>query len=190
MKINKSDLWVLVIMVVVAALYRVIPNRPFGFAPQLALAFFSGAILRDRKVIAFALPLLSMIISDLLYQGLYKAGLSSIWGLYPGMWVDYAVYASVTVFGFFLKRITVLNVLLTALAAPTYFFLLSNFLTWTGINGYDMYPKTWGGLMTAYTAGLPFFKFSVLSTVLFSGVLFGSWYYINHRSVKPVVAAH
>ena len=190
MKINKSDIWTLVIMVIVAALYRVIPNRPFGFAPQLALAFFSGAILKDRKLFAFALPLLSMLISDLIYQGLYAAGVSSIWGFYPGMWVDYLAYASVTVFGFFLRRISVQNVLAVSLAAPVYFFLLSNFLTWTGMNGYDMYPKTWAGLMTAYAAGLPFFKYSVLSTVLFSAVLFGSWYYINHRSVKPVVAAH
>jgi hypothetical protein len=190
MKINKSDIWVLVMMVAVAALYRAIPSRPFGFAPQLALAFFSGAILRDRKVLAFALPLLSMFISDLLYQGLHSAGLSPIWGFYPGMWIDYAAYASVTVFGFFMKKINVLNVLLTALAAPTYFFLLSNFVTWTGLNGYDMYPKTFAGLIAAYTAGLPFYPYSVLSTVLFSGVLFGSWYYINHRSLKPAVVAH
>ncbi|AEV96818.1 hypothetical protein A4D02_29685 [Niastella koreensis] len=189
MKINKSDLWVLVIMVVVAALYRAIPGRPAGFAPQLALAFFSGAILRDRKLLAFTLPLLSLFISNIIYQALHNAGLSSIWGIYPGMWIDYAAYASVTVFGFFMKKINVMNVLLTAFAAPTYFFLLSNFLTWTGLNGYNMYPKTFIGLLDAYAAGLPFYPYSVLSTVLFSGVLFGSWYFVNHRSLTPVVAA-
>ena len=47
MKINKSIIWSLIVMVVVAALYRVIPGRPFGFEPQLALALFSGAIIKD-----------------------------------------------------------------------------------------------------------------------------------------------
>ena len=82
MKINKSIIWSLVVMVVVAALYRVIPGRPFGFEPQIALALFSGAIIKDKKL-AFVLPLLSMFISDVLYQVLYKAGVSSIYGFYP-----------------------------------------------------------------------------------------------------------
>jgi hypothetical protein len=188
MKINKSIIWSLVIMFVVAALYRVIPGRPLGFAPQLALALFSGAIIKDKRI-AFVLPLLSMFLSDLLYQGLYTAGLSANWGFYPGQWIDYLVYASVIVLGFLIKRINVLNVLLGSLAAPTYFFLVSNFLTWTGLNGYDMYPKTGAGLTSCYIAGLPFYEGSLISTVLFSALLFGGWYMIGRRAAKPAVAA-
>jgi len=188
MKINKSIIWSLVIMTVVAALYRVIPGRPFGFAPQWALALFSGAMVKDKKL-AFALPLLSMFISDLIYQLLYVAGLSSIYGFYPDQWINYLLFASVTVFGFFIKRASVVNVFLVSLAGPTYFFLVSNFLTWMGVGGYHMYPKTWEGLMSCYVAGLPFYKTSLIATVLFSALLFGSWYVINRRSAKPVVTA-
>jgi hypothetical protein len=188
MKVNKSILWSLVLMIVVAALYRVIPGRPYGFAPQLALALFSGAIIKDKRM-AFVLPLLSMFISDLIYQGLYSAGLSPIWGFYPGQWLDYLAYASVTVFGFFIKRMAIVNILLVSLAAPTYFFIVSNFLTWTGLNGYDMYPKTGAGLVQCYVAALPFYLNSLIGTVVFSGVLFASWHLISRRAEKPVVTA-
>jgi len=188
MKINKSIIWSLIVMVVVAALYRVIPGRPFGFEPQIALALFSGAVIKDRKL-AFVLPLLSMFISDVLYQILYKAGVSSIYGFYPDQWINYLLYASVVMFGFLIKRVRVINVLLVALAAPTYFFLVSNFLTWAGVGGYDMYPKTAAGLYTCYVAALPFYQMGLLSCVLFSAALFGGWYLINRRAQKPVVAA-
>jgi hypothetical protein len=188
MKINKSIIWSLVAMVVVAALYRVIPGRPFGFEPQVALAVFSGAIIKDKKL-AFVLPLLSMFISDVLYQVLYNAGLSSIYGFYPDQWVNYLLYASVVLFGFLIKRLRVINVLLVVLAAPTYFFLVSNFLTWAGVGGYEMYPKTAAGLVSCYVAALPFYKMGLISCLVFSFMLFGGWYFISRRAEKPVVAA-
>jgi hypothetical protein len=188
MKINKSIVWSLVVMVVVAALYRVIPGRPFGFEPQIALALFSGAVIKDKKL-AFVLPLLSMFISDVLYQLLYNAGLSDMRGFYPDQWVNYLLYASVVMFGFLIKKVRVLNVLLVSLAAPTYFFLVSNFLTWAGVGGYDMYPKTGAGLVSCYVAALPFYQMGLISCVLFSAVLFSGWYFINQRAQKPVVAA-
>jgi hypothetical protein len=120
---------------------------------------------------------------------LYISGLSSIYGFYPGQWINYLLFTSVTVFGFFIKRTTVTNVFLVSLAGPKYFFLISNFLVWMGVGGYNMYPKTWGGLMTCYAAGVPFYKTSLIATVLFSALLFGSWYFINRRSAKPAVAA-
>ena len=187
MKLNKSLLRTLLIMIVVAALYRVIPGRPFGFAPQWALALFGGAVIKDKRV-AFIMPVLSMFISDLLYQGLYAAGISPIAGFYQGQWINYLLFASVTFFGFLIKRVSVTNVIVMSVVAPTYFFLVSNFLTWAGVGEFVEYPKTWSGLMACYTIGLPFYKTSILATLVFSGVLFGSWYFISRRSSKELVA--
>jgi len=187
MKMNKSIIWSLVVMIVVAALYRIIPGRPFGFAPQWALAIFAGAIVKDKKL-AFLLPLTSMFLSDLLYQGLFTAGLSPIQGFYQSQWVNYLLFTSVTVFGFLIKKGTVTNIFLVSLAGPTYFFLVSNFLTWLGVGEFVEYPKNWAGLMECYTAGVPFYKNSLISTVIFSAVLFGSWYFISRRVAKPVSA--
>jgi hypothetical protein len=59
MKLNKTAIWYLIILIIAAAVYRVIPNRPFGFAPHIAMALFGGAVIKDRKW-AFALPLFSI----------------------------------------------------------------------------------------------------------------------------------
>lgn len=177
----------MVLMVIIASLYRIIPARPYGFAPQWALAIFGGAVIKDKKL-AFFMPVLSMFISDLLYQGLFAAGLSSIQGFYDGQWINYLLFASVTLFGFLIKRITVARVLAMSLIAPTYYFIVSNFLTWTGVGEFVEYPKTWDGLMACYTAAIPFYKGSLAATVLFSGILFGSWYFIIRRQRKAALA--
>ena len=183
MKENKSLIWSVVIMVVVASLYRAIPNRPFGFAPQLALAIFSGAVIKDKRY-AFLLPLISMFISDLLYQVLYMAGVTPIYGFYNGMLINYLLCASVTLFGLLIKKVRVTSILIASLAGPTFYFIVSNFLTWVGVGDYVEYDKTWNGLMQCYVAALPFYKNSLMGTLVFSTVLFGSWFLINRRAAK------
>ncbi|MBS1932618.1 MAG: hypothetical protein JST96_01365 [Bacteroidetes bacterium] len=187
MKLNKSFIWSLLLLTVIAALYRVIPNRPWGFAPQLAMALFAGAVIRDKKW-AVALPVLSMFVSDLLYQVLYAYHLTPISGFYKGQWINYILFASVVVVGFFVKKINVQNIFIASLIAPTYFFIVSNFLTWMGVGEFVEYPKTWGGLMSCYTLALPFYKMSIIATLVFSAVLFGSYYLIRKNSAKTVAA--
>ena len=188
MKSNKKLIWSLIVIVVVAAIYRVIPDRPMGFAPQLAIALFSGAMIQDKKL-AFLFPIVSMLLSDLLYEGLFAAGWAPYGGFYGGMWINYLLFASVTVFGMLIKKINVKNVVAFSLAGPTYFFLVSNFLTWAGVGDWIEYPKTWGGLMTCYAAGIPFYKGSLIATLGFSALFFGTWYLVGKKETKTVVAA-
>ena len=93
MKINKNTVWSLVLLVVIASLYRIIPNRPTGFAPQIAMALFAGSIIKDKKY-SFLLPLLSMFISDALYEVLYINGLTQIAGFYSGQYINYILFMS------------------------------------------------------------------------------------------------
>jgi hypothetical protein len=187
MKLNKSIIWSLVLLTIVAALYRIVPGRPYGFAPQFAMALFAGAIIKDKKW-ALIVPVLSMFISDLLYQVLFINHLSPIAGFYEGQWINYLLFASVTLFGFLIKKVTVQNVFIMSLIAPTYFFIVSNFLTWAGVGEFVTYPKTFSGLIACYTAGLPFYKMSLIATVVFSAIIFGSYYLIRRNAEKPVVA--
>src|SRR5258706_210449 len=124
MKITKSVILSLVLLTLVAALYRVFPNRPLGFAPQYAMAIFGGAIFVKNKKWAFVLPLLSMFLSDLLYQVLYLRGLSTTPGFYTGQWQNYVLFGLLTVIGFFIKKINVPNVLAASIASPTVYFIL------------------------------------------------------------------
>ena len=94
MKLNKEIVIALIIMIVTSALYRVLPGRPFGFAPQIAIALFSGSLFVKNKHFAFLLPLVSMFLSDLMYQLLYVNHLSPIQGFYYGQWQNYLLIAA------------------------------------------------------------------------------------------------
>ena len=175
MKITKKIVVALILLTTVCALYRIVPGRPWGFAPQIAMALFGGAVFIHNKKWAFVLPLLSMFLSDLLYEVLYNAGLSTLQGFYEGQWQNYLLFTLLTAVGFLIKKINVLNVLLASIAAPTVYFLLSNFTVWLGGGGLER-PKTLEGLMMCYNDGLPFYQNSLYATVFFSAVLFGGYY--------------
>jgi hypothetical protein len=190
MKSNKSLLVTLVVLIVLAALYRIIPGRPWGFAPQIAMALFAGAVIKDKKW-AFAVPIFSMFLSDLLFQGLYNAGLSDTYGFYDGQLLNYCLFALMVVIGFFIRRISFSNVLLGSLLAPTIFFLLSNFITWSGmaggLRGLNR-PLTINGLIMAYGDGLPFYKGALLATLFFSTWLFGGYYLLTRKHSTSINA--
>jgi hypothetical protein len=186
MKTTKAIIWCMVLMIIVGAVYRVFPNRPWGFAPQWAMALFGGAVIRDKKW-AFALPLLSMLVSDVLYHFLYSNNLSPIPGFYSGQLTNYILFAVVTVIGFLIKPLSVGRIALYSLAGPTVFFILSNFILWMGGGGLQR-PKTFQGLMMCYTDALPFYQNSLLATLFFSTVLFGSWMLITRKQRRAEIA--
>lgn len=192
MKENKSLILSFGLLVLAASLYRVWPDRPYGFAPQMAMALFGGAVVKDKRL-AFFLPLLSMLVSDVLYQILYANGLTQIKGFYRGQWLNYGLIAGVTVFGFFLKKMTALRVAAFSLGASLIFFLASNFSVWAGGGGLQR-PKTFDGLMQCYYDGLAFLKdYGLLKgfygnlfigDLFFCTLLFGGFYLLQ-RTVLP-----
>lgn len=190
MKFNKNIVFTLLALIFVAALYRVLPNRPLGFAPQIAMALFAGSVIKDRKF-AFALPLISMFISDALYQSLYSLGLTSIKGFYGGQLTNYILFAGLTVIGFFINQSKAWQIGLGALVGPTVYFLISNFLVWIG-GGLDInnlpYPKTGAGLTLAYTEAIPFYTGSMYATVVFCAVFFGGYALLKTGLLKTKTA--
>lgn len=191
MKSSNKIIWSFVLLVVIAALYRIIPGRPYGFAPQWAMAVFAGAVIKDRKW-AFIIPILSMFISDLLYQVLYIGALTSMPGFYEGQWQNYILFSLLVFVGFAIKKLNVLQIVAASLAAPSLYFIVSNFLVWASngtTRGLDR-PKTFNGLMLCYSDGIPFYKTSLLATLVFSAVLFGTYAFIrNYRAVGKEIKA-
>src|SRR5450755_1623787 len=185
MKPSTKIVWSFLLLVIVAALYRIIPGRPYGFAPQWAMAVFAGAVIKDKKW-AFIIPVLSMFVSDLLYQVLYIGGVTSIQGFYEGQWQNYLLFTLLVFVGMAIRKINVLQIAVASVAAPTLYFLVSNFLVWAsnGITrGLDR-PKTFNGLMLCYADGIPFYRMSILATLVFSAILFGSYFFIrNYQQV-------
>lgn len=182
MKQHKSVWIAFALLVVVASVYRVWDGRPFGFAPQIAMALFGGAVLKDKKL-AFILPLLSMFLSDALYEVLYVNGLSQIKGFYSGQVTNYLLFGCITFIGFWARNLHMGRIAVASLAAPVVYFLMSNFAVWASNSGYQR-PKTVSGLMMAYADGVPFFGASVAATVIFSVLFFGSYYLLNKTTVE------
>lgn len=170
-------------LVLTAALYRIVPGRPFGFEPMIAMAIFGGAVISSKRL-AFALPLAAMLLSDALYEGLTHANILNMPGFYEGQWLNYLLLAGISFFGIAMKRINVQNVALAAISAPLVYFVLSNTGTWIFGGGYAR-PITFAGWMQAMADGLPFLKWSVLGSLAFSAVLFGAWSALRFRSNAP-----
>ena len=190
MKLNKSFIWAAILLIVVAAFFRAIPGRPWGFVPHLALALFGGSMIKDKKW-AFALPIFSIFLSDVLYQILYTNGIFSIKGFYQDQWFMYLLYAVITLLGFTLRKVNAVNVTIYSIAAPTKIFLLSNFQYWltAGPDIRTQLPlsRDFAGLMQSYNQALPFYPGSLAGTICFSVILFGGYYLITQKR-EPVVA--
>ena len=192
MKLNKSLLLSFGLLILAASLYRAWPDRPYGFAPQMAMALFAGAVIKDKRF-AFLLPLISMLISDVFYQVLYMNGLTEIKGFYAGQWLNYALIAGITVFGFLLKKITTLRVAAFSMSGSVLFFLASNFAVWAGGGGFNR-PKTFDGLMLCYADGLAFLRDYGLvkgsyanlfiGDLFFCTLLFGSFFLLQRMVLK------
>lgn len=185
MKTSKHIIYSLLALVVIAALYRIIPSRPVNFAPQIAMAVFSGAFFINNKKWALAMPLLSMFISDVIYEVLYMADLSVIKGFYEGQFLNYILFSSMTLFGFIVKKLNLVRIASAAISAPVAYFMLSNFFVWLSGGGLQR-PKSFEGLMMCYNDALPFFPNSIYSTLLFTAVLFGGWMLIKSANKKAV----
>jgi hypothetical protein len=185
MKVTKQVVVSFILLVIIASLYRIMPGRPYGFAPQIAMAIFGGAIIKDKRL-AFLLPLLSMFISDALYEVLYRNGIGNMQGFYTGQVINYILFASMTIFGFLIKKYNLFKIALASVAAPTAFFLLSNFFVWlsSSPDAGLARPKTFSGLLMCYNDGLPFYPWSIAATLVFSTILFGGYYYITKNSIS------
>jgi hypothetical protein len=80
----------------------------------------------------------------------------------------------------------------SALAGSISFFLVSNFAVWTA---WEMYPKTFAGLMTCYAAGLPYFRRAIEGDLFFTAVMFATPVVLHslsgwlHKSANDHIAA-
>lgn len=167
----------LIIALAIAA--RFIPGAA-NFSPVYAGLLFSGAYLKRRDSIWFPVSLLAasdLLVNSLLYH-------TSFQWMQTINWVAFA--AIVTVGWWLQKRVSVRNVLVGAVAGTSVFFLISNFAVWIGGG---LYPPTFGGLAACYVAAIPFYGNSLISAVLFSGILFGAYEYYLRRAHSHEMAA-
>lgn len=155
-------------IILIAAISRLIPHYP-NVTPIGSIALF-GAAYFSRKSLAILVPLIALILSDILLYTTIYSGFG--YSITAHLWI----YAAIAVIAFagmgILKKINLGNIILGSLSASGIFFLLSNFGAWLTT---PMYPKTAGGLMLAYEAGLPFFWNTMAGDLFYCAVLFGGY---------------
>ena len=144
-------------MILFAAIIRIAPH-PWNLTPIGAMALFSGAVTRNRWL-AFLFPVLALLAGD------------SFVGFHVLTPVVYASFFISIAIGWWLReRRTVMRLGGAVLVGAVQFFLITNFGAWLFLNSY---PKTFGGLVACYVAGVPFFWNTLAGDMFFSGVLFG-----------------
>jgi hypothetical protein len=163
-------------LIVLAALSRLLPHPP-NVSPVEAIALFGGAYF-GRRSLALLVPVLAMLLSDLAL-GVINGGIYAEYFLGASFLTVYACVLVSAVLGFSLRgKVSALRVGGFSLLGSVLFFLVTNFGAWLGS---PMYPQDASGLLAAYVAGIPFFQNTVLGTLLYSGLLFGSFALLRQR---------
>lgn len=177
MKQNKSLFLAFGLLVIVGSVFRIA-----GFAPQLAMAVFGAVVIKDKKL-AFLLPLVSMFISDVLFEVLFRFNYVAYGGFYEGQLTNYILLAGITLVGFWARNLNFTRIVVAVIAAPVIYFLLSNFFVWQAGAGLQR-PKTFNGLLMCYNDAIPFFRSGLINTIFFSIILFGGYFLVQRIALR------
>ena len=155
----------LISIIAILAIIRLLPHPP-NFTPIAAMALFGGAFFANKKL-AFIIPFTAMLISDIVIG-------------FHGMMV--AVYISFAICVLIGKRLqnntTPFTIASSAIICSVLFFIITNFSVW--ISG-GIYPLDLSGLTTCYIAAIPFFHYTLIGDLIFTGVLFGGFLYAQKK---------
>ena len=155
----------LVFFGIILALSRIIPH-PQNFTPILASAIMAPMLIKDRWF-GMAIPIVAMFISDIVI------------GFHPYQFVIYTTILTIALVSPMHKNYLYLGIM--AIGSSVWFFITTNFAVWII---WDYYPKTIEGLITSYTLAIPFFKNTVISTILFTGLFTISIKYLDKANNK------
>jgi hypothetical protein len=159
------------LMILAVAAMRLLPHPP-NFTPVLAMALFGGSRLGNRTA-ALAVPLGAMLASDVAIEIVHGRGLHL---LLPVVYLCVALCVGV---GWRLRRRRgVVRVVGAAVGGSALFYLVTNFAVWALWSGY---PMNLAGLVECYVAAVPFFRSTLLSTLLYSSVLFSAHELVRSR---------
>lgn len=136
---------------------------------------------------SFLLPLLALFISDVIIHILYLNNAFDFAGLYAGQWKNYLILLACTLVGWVLKGRSYSSLAIAGITAPTLYFFVSNYMVWRATTE-AVYAKGFSGLMTCYEAALPFYRNSLIATLLFLPVILLAYNYITKKKAVFILA--
>jgi len=116
------------LMIILAAVVRILPH-PWNFTPIGAMAIFSGAMFRDRRV-AFLFPLVALFAGDV-FVGIHR--------LIPVVYTSFLL--SVLIGTGLANRRGVLRIGGAVFLGALQFFLVTNFAVWQLFGTYPHRPR-------------------------------------------------
>ncbi len=172
-----------IVLVFIGALSRLIPH-PANFTAIAAVALFGAVKMKDKKQ-AILIPIAAMLLSDAVFEILYRTGVSPFPGFHSGVWYVYGAFTLISLVGFWVRSsFSVPRLALGTLVASLLFFVVTNFGVW--LSGW--YGYTIEGLSACYIAAIPFYRNQVLGDVLFTALLFGADYFVKTKVLAQKVA--
>jgi hypothetical protein len=164
---------VLSLLVIAAASTRALPYlfpHMWNFTAIGALAIFAGAQFNNRNL-AFIMPLAAMAVSDIFIGDGFSL-------------LVYGGFTAMVACGFLIRnKLNVINVVLASFISASVFYLITNFALFYPAT---MYPHNVSGILTSYAAALPFFRNMFIGNLIFSAILFSSFYLLAKKI--PVLA--
>jgi len=136
-----------------------------------ALALFAVAFYK-RKYLALVIPGLAWWLSDLYLNNMIYNSADGFTLFTADQFFSLFALTLIVILGKRLfKKVNAPNVMIGSLSASLIFFVVSNFGVWMqGI----LYPKTVQGLVECYSMALPFYRGTLVSDLIFTGVFFGA----------------
>lgn len=149
-----------VLLIVLGVAMRLLPHLP-NFTPIAAMSLFGGVYL-DKKY-ALILPLAALFISDVFI------GFDSL----ESRLSVYSAFILVGLVGLAVRRRkTVLTIILGSLSGSVIFYLITNFAYFYHSS---MYPHNLSGVLASYYNAIPFFRYTLLGDLVYTGLLFGAY---------------
>jgi len=168
-KRNKLFFWIVIAVVSMGMLTRVF-GLPSNVSPMLAVILF-GAAYFSRKSWSIALPIGLYFLVDLYLNNVVYAQYFDGFQLIGSVGVYLSIAAIIALSIFTLRKVSLISVFMTSLSAAIVFFLVTNFFSMVIL---PEYTKDLSGLLMSYEAAIPFFRGTLISTMIYSAVLFTS----------------
>jgi len=165
-------------IILLAAFSRLIPH-PANFTAIGALAIF-GAFSIPNRWLSVSAPLFAMWLSDLVLNNIFSSQAKGfVWFTSGVFWIYAGVVAHTICTWLLMPKFKMTSLAFSSMAGALVFFILSNFGVWLH---FGMYPATWHGLLYCYAAAIPFLGNMLASNLMFSAVLFGSYFLLEKKT--------
>lgn len=166
MQHKKEKTGFVILYIIIGILGRLIPH-PANFTPIDNLCLFSGAKL--KRGFAILTMFACLIISDFVLSIVYGYSPFGYWSLF-----NYSAYLVMILAGSMLKdKYSFKNLFIYTVSAAFGFWVWTNFGSWLFGFSAIIYPKNLAGLLSCYTAALPFLRNAVLGNLIWMVIIFG-----------------